>query len=308
MESLIKAGAFDFLGARRAQVFAALDRAMQAGTAAASDRRSGQLGLFGGGDDRPDTSSADLPDVPAWDERQRLANEKEVLGFYLSSHPLAEHQKTLTAYCSHTTVEAAELKHRAEVVLGGMLSAIKFSHTKNPKPGSPSRYAMFDLEDTEGIMRCIVWPDQFVHYEPLVQADAIVVVRGAVDKRPGSEEANLIVNEIIPLEDLPSRYTRGVMIRLLEETHSPQKLDQLHEILRGYPGNCELHLMLCLADGSRVACKCDGMTVAVNSEMRARVDQLLGSGNFRLLTSPPAAAAGRANGRREGSGERMVSS
>ena len=86
-------------------------------------------------------------------------------------------------------------------MLGGMLSAIKFSHTKNPKPGSPSRYAMFDLEDTEGMMRCIVWPDQFVHYEELIKPDAIVVVRGAIDKRPGSEEANLIVNEIIPLEE-----------------------------------------------------------------------------------------------------------
>ncbi len=236
--------------------------------------------------------------MPAWDERERLAKEKEVLGFYLSSHPLAEHQKTLTAYCSHTTVEAAELTHRTEVVLGGMLSAIKFAHTKNPKPGSPSRYAMFDLEDTEGIMRCIVWPDQFVNYEGLIKADAIVVVRGAVDKRPGSEEANLIVNEIVALEDLPSRYTRGVMIRVLEDGHGLQKLDQLHEILRGYPGNCELQLMLCLADGSRVACKCDRMSVAVNSEMRDRVDQLLGSGNFRLLTAPPSAvAAGRANGR-----------
>ncbi len=138
-----------------------------------------------------------------------------MLGFYLSSHPLAEHEKTLAAYCSHTTVEAAELKHRAEVMLGGMLSAIKFAHTKNPKPGSPSRYAMFDLEDTEGMIRCIVWPDQFVNYEELIKPDAIVVVRGAVDKRPGSEEANLIVNEIIPLEDLASRYTRGVMIRVL---------------------------------------------------------------------------------------------
>ena len=109
------------------------------------------MGLFGGDDDdQPDAGSTNLPDVPAWDERERLAKEKEVLGFYLSSHPLAEHEKTLAAYCSHTTVEAAELKHRTEVMLGGMLSSIKFSHTKNPKPGSPSRYAMFDLEDTDG--------------------------------------------------------------------------------------------------------------------------------------------------------------
>ena len=298
VESLIKAGAFDSLGARRAQLFAAIDRAMQAGAAAATDRRSGQMGLFGGDDDQPETGSTNLPDVPAWDERERLAKEKEVLGFYLSSHPLAEHEKTLAAYCSHTTVEAAELKHRTEVMLGGMLSAIKFSHTKNPKPGSPSRYAMFDLEDTEGMIRCIVWPDQFVNYEELIKPDAIVVVRGAVDKRPGSEEANLIVNEIIPLEDLASRCTRGVMIRVFEEGHGPQKLEQLHEILRGYPGNCELQLMLCLADGSRVACKCDGMRLAVSSEMRARVEQLLGPGNFRLLTAPPGtAAAGRGNGR-----------
>ncbi len=299
VESLIKAGAFDSLGAKRAQLFAALDRALQAGSAAASDRRSGQKNLFGGDDDeQPDAGATDLPDVPPWDERERLAREKEVLGFYLTSHPLAEHEKTLAAYCSHTTVEAAEQKHRTEVMLGGMLSAIKFSHTKNPKPGSPSRYAMFDLEDTQGMIRCIVWPDQFARDEAKVQPDAIVVIRGAVDKRPGSEEANLIVNEIISLEDLPARCTRGVMIHFAEAGHGPHKLEQLHEILRCYPGPCELQLMLSLADGSRVACKCGSVRVAISGEMRARVDQLLGPGNLRLLTAPPGATtAGRGNGR-----------
>ncbi len=195
-------------------------------------------------------------------------------------------------------MEAAELKHRTEVMLGGMLSSIKFAHTKNPKPGSPSRYAMFDLEDTEGMIRCIVWPDQFINYEPLIKPDAIVVVRGAVDKRPGSEEANLIVNEIIPLERLDSRFARGIHIDLSEETHGLPKLEQLHEILRSYPGNCELQLRLHLADGRRVACKCDGLGLAVSSEMRGRVDQLLGPGHFRLLTAaPPSIAGGRGNGR-----------
>ena len=108
-----------------------------------------------------------------------------MLGYYLTSHPLAEHQKTLAAYCSHTTVQAAELKHRDEVMLGGMISSLKLAHTKNPKPGSPSRYAMFDLEDTEGMIRCIVWPDQFVRYEETIKPDAVVVVHGEVDKRAG---------------------------------------------------------------------------------------------------------------------------
>ena len=130
------------------------------------------------------------------------------------------------------------------------------------------------------------------------QADAILVLRGAIDKRPGSEEANLIVNEIIPLESLAARYTRGVRIRVSEATHGPHTLEQLHEILRGYPGNCELELTICLADGSRAACKCDTTKLAVTPEMQARVDQLLGPGNFRLLTGPSSATtAGRGNGR-----------
>ena len=120
----------------------------------------------------------------------------------------------LTSYCSHTTAEAAELPHRTEVMLGGMLASIKISHTKNPKPGKPSKYAMFDLEDKDGIMRTIIWPEQFAQYGELVQPDAILVVRGAIDKRPGSEEANLIVNEVIPLDDLEKRYSRGVKIRI----------------------------------------------------------------------------------------------
>ena len=154
IESLVKAGAFDSLGGRRSQWFAVIDRALQAGAAAAADRRSGQKGLFDDDEEETvETAVKDLPDLPEWEQKDRLAKEKEVLGFYLSSHPLAEHAKKLQAYCSHTTVEAAALKHRAEVMIGGMIASIKHSHTKNPKPGDPSRYAMFDLEDTEGIMR-----------------------------------------------------------------------------------------------------------------------------------------------------------
>ncbi len=291
IETLIKAGAFDSLGARRAQLFAAVDRAIQSGAAAAADRRSGQMGLFGDEQEDDDEEAiASLPNVPDWEERDQLNKEKEVLGFYLGGHPLDEHREMLSTYCSHTSTEAAALKHRTEVMLGGMLSAIKFSHTKNPKPGSPSRYAMFDLEDTDGMMRCILWPEQFVSYGELVQGDAIVAVRGAIDKRPGSEEANLIVNELIPLEDLGSRFTRGIKIRVSEAHHGQKGLQQLHEILRGYPGNAELQLVIDLAEGCRVPCQCEKFHVAVNEEMCTRVDQLLGPGNVRFLTA--------ANGRR----------
>jgi DNA polymerase-3 subunit alpha len=293
IESLVKCGALDGLGGNRAQWFAAIDRALQTGSSAAADRRSGQKGLFGDEEDEsPGAAAKDLPDMPEWDERDRLAKEKESLGFYMSSHPLAEHEKTLAAYCSHTTAEAGALKHRTEVMLGGMISALKFAHTKNPKPGSPSRYATFDLEDTAGILRCILWPEPLAQFGPLLQPDAIRILRGAVDKRPGSEEANLIVNELIPLEDLASRYTRGVRVRVSEEAHGLRKLEMLHEILRGYPGGCPLELSVCLADGTRVACRADEFRVAASPEMRSRVEELLGAENFRWLVKAPLRAGG----------------
>ena len=219
-----------------------------------------------------------------------------MLGFYLSSHPLAQCAKTLSAYCSHSTVAAAGLKHRTEAMLGGMLSAIKFAHTKNPRPGSPSKYAMFDLEDMEGTMRCILWPEQFVQFAELVVSDAILAVQGVIDKRQGSDEANFIVNELIPLDDLAKRFARGIVIRLLEEVHGVCAVEQLYEILRGYPGNCDLQLLICLSDGSRVSCNCEGFRIEVNPEMRNRVEELLGPGNVRLVTVP-AASTSRANGR-----------
>jgi DNA polymerase-3 subunit alpha len=296
VDALVKAGAFDGMAARRSQYFAAIDRATQAGAAAAADRRSGQMGLFAADEETPgEAAPSDLPDLPEWELRDRLTKEKEVLGFYMSSHPLAEHEATLRAYCSHTAAEAAALKARSEVMLGGILSAIKFSHTKNPKPGNPSRFAMFDLEDTSGILRCILWPEPFVQYGQRVQADTVCVVRGTIDKRPGSEEANLIVSELLTLDELPARFTRGIVVRVLEETHGLGTLEALHEVLRGHPGDCQLQLLVCLVGGSRVLCNCDRLRVAASTEMRARLDDLLGPGHVRLVT-----AAGRGNGRGRG--------
>jgi DNA polymerase-3 subunit alpha len=303
IEALVKAGAFDTLGAKRAQLMAVIDRAMQSGAAAAADRRSGQKGLFGEEDDA--TASAAntvLPNLPEFAEKERLTMEKEVLGFYLTSHPLAEHESTLRTYCSHTATQLGKLEHRTEVLVGGMLAAIKFSHTKNPRPGSTNtKYAMWDLEDLDGIVRCILWPEQFAEFGQLVHADAILALRGAIDRRPGAEEVNLIVNELISLDDLAARFTSGVVIRVREDVHGEAALEKLREIVRGYPGKKPLKLHLQLTDGGSVTIECAKSGVAFDPELRRRVDDLLGPGNFKLLGggngSKPAAPA-PTNGRR----------
>ena len=165
-----------------------------------------------------------------------------------------------------------------------MLAAIKFSHTKNPRPGSThTKYAMWDLEDLDGIVRCIMWPEQFAEFGELVKADAILAVRATIDRRPGAEEVNLIVNELIPLDDLSARFTSGVLIRVREDVHGIDMLTPLREIVRGYPGNKPLRLRLDLADGGSVTLDCAKSAVAIDPELRRRVEELLGPGSFRIM-------------------------
>ena len=289
IETLIKAGAFDTLGAKRAQLMAAIDRAMQSGAAVLADRKSGQRGLFDGGDDdTATTANQSLPNLPEFAEKEKLAMEKEVLGFYLTSHPLAQHEGTLRTYCSHTSTQLGGLEHRSEVMVGGMLAAIKFSHTKNPRPGSThTKYAMWDLEDLDGIVRCIMWPEQFAEFGELVKSDAILGIRAAIDRRPGAEEINLIVNELIPLEELSARFSNAVLIRVREDVHGIDILTPLREIVRGYPGNKPLKLRLDLADGGNVTLDCAKSAVTIDPELRRRVEELLGPGSFRVTGSAP---------------------
>ena len=303
IEALIKAGAFDSTGGHRAQQMSVLDRALQAGNAAAADRRSGQKGLFAAFDDEEDeeTAAQDLPNIPPFEEKDQLNMEKEVLGYYLTSHPLAEHEAILRTYCTHNSVSMAKLKHRDPVTLGGMLAAIKMSHTKNPRPGQVhTKYAMWDLEDLDGIMRCILWPEQFAEVGHLVTGDAILCVTGKVDRRPGAEEVNLIVDKLMPLEEMPKHFSSGMIIRVKEEEHGEHGLKQLREIVRGYPGKKRLRLRLDLAEGGQVWIDSSG-SVELNQELNDRIDQLLGPGNRILEKAPPKpperAPAGAGHGR-----------
>ncbi|HUG68648.1 MAG TPA: hypothetical protein VMM76_12915 [Pirellulaceae bacterium] len=98
------------------------------------------------------------------------------------------------------------------------------------------------------------------------------------------------MNELIPLDQLDSRYTSAVIIRVDEERHGTEKLNQVREVVRSYPGGCELQLVLSLRDGTRVYLRSNKLRVEVNNELRQRIDGLLGAGYFGLITSKPAMA------------------
>ena len=284
IETLIKAGALDCFGARRSQLMAVMEKAVQVGAAAQKDRLSGQKNLFGGDDDEGEDVPAgvDLPDVPEWEERHLLNCEKEVLGFYLTSHPLAAYVDRLKQFASHTTANLAGTKDRDRVSMGGMIASVKQTHVKNPRdPNSPTKYAMFDLEDEEGSIRSILWPTDFVKFGHEVVPDAVVIVQGRLDYR-GGDEANLIIDKIVNLDNLSSSMTQGIKIMVDQQHHGPDTLKTAYEIIRGYQGNRELQIDLILEDGMRVQLK-SNKRVEVNDELRDRLSDLLGKSSVEMI-------------------------
>lgn len=291
IETLIKAGAMDCFGAKRSQLVSVIERAVQAGAAIQADKKSGQASLFGAFDEEETEAEAaaptPLPEMDEWPDREKLIAEKEVLGYYLDSHPLAEFEKKLATFRTHTIDKLTEAKDRDEVTLGGMISSIKIAHTKNPKPGQPSKYANFDLEDMQSSIRCISWPKGFANHGDKIQPDAVVLARGKVDRRGGGDEANLIIDELTLFEELEGRYTHGMRIMLDEQEHGPETVHGLREILRGYPGKQDLLLSVHMKEGDVIQMKIDKQGVGINQELRERLEDFLGSGSYKLLMSKP---------------------
>ena len=287
IETLIKAGAFDSFGAKRSQLAAIVERALQAGAAKLADKKSGQKNLFDAFAEEETTEeenkTVDLPQIDEWEETESLSFEKEVLGFYLSSHPLASYEQRLRSLCSHSTNSLDGVKDREEVMLGGMISSIKHSHVKKVRePGMPTKYVMFDLEDMDGALRCIMWPTEFAKIGHMVQPDAILVAKGVLDRR-GGDEANLIVNEMMSLDQVGQMRTQGLEVAIDQDRHDESTIKNIYEVVRGYPGNLEFRLVVKLLDGKLVHLRSHKVKIEVNDEIQSRLRDLLGPSNVHPI-------------------------
>ena len=289
IENLAKAGALDSLGGHRGALIAGIEKAMAAGAAQLADRRSGQKNLFAAFDDPQPaavTAPAGLPDVPPLSDLEMRSNEKEVLGYYIHSHPLAEFHGLIEAICTHGTGDLGSTKAKDAVVIGGLVAALKLSNTKQARPGSThTRYGMFDLEDMNGLVRSICWPEDYARLGEHLQPDAVVIVGGSIDRRAGSEETNLIVNEIVPIAEAWKLQPRGVTVKLVEGEHDSATLDRLADLVRRHPGKTPLRLVIDLADGSRVLLDADRDKVQWGPAFHGDLVALLGPGCVRAPVS-----------------------
>ncbi|MFO0918683.1 MAG: DNA polymerase III subunit alpha [Planctomycetaceae bacterium] len=295
LELLVKVGACDVLGGRRSQLFSVIERAVQSAVSRQRDKQRGQKNLFGGEEAAAEAADEGLsnllPDVPEWPHREKLNYEKEGLGFYLTSHPLTELGDQIQTYSTHTAKQLVDLDDGAEVVLGGMISAIKRATTKKPSRNGHTKYVNFDFEDPSGIVRCIMWPEEFARLGEKVEAEALRFVRGKVDKR--NREPNVIVDALWTMEEVEKEFTRQIAIKFQRGVHDSRVVNRVRDILNRYPGRSEVMVVVDTADETRpstrlrfIAQKPLDFKVSCTRELRTELTDVLGPGHLHFMAEP----------------------
>ncbi|MEM7411032.1 MAG: DNA polymerase III subunit alpha [Myxococcota bacterium] len=276
VESLVKCGAFDPLHAERAAVWATLDVALEAGAAAQRDREIGQESLFGGaGADA--VPEPELTAAAEWTDRQRLEFEKEVLGFYVTGHPLAAVRKELDRFAD-TKASETEGKDQRDIRAGGLITSFRETRTRR---GSLMAFAT--LEDLEGAFDLVVFAEPYAQYGSLLkqaqQADGEegpipLLVSGKLE---AGDPPKILVREVFELERAEERLARELAVRIGAEEATPDRLVALRERLERSPGDCAVRVHLVIPDESETILHVSSLRgVRPDGELRRDVDALFG--------------------------------
>ena len=270
LEALIKTGACDTFGQTRATLFAQMDRTLARAASILSDKQKGQSSLFGAFEEAAPPMPEEVSNLPEWPQHELLANEKELLGFYVTGHPLTPLAPLLNRYSLHNTARLAEVPNRGMTRIGGMIAAV--SHGVSKKSGKP--YSMVTLEDLDGSVQLLVMND-YEKFRPLLEPNKAILVVGEVST--GEDKPKIFPQEIMPLEDAPKKYTRQVHLRLNTAQLQPADLDQAGAIIAAHPGRCPLVICLHRPDGSSVYIEAhDRFGVTPSLELEMAINQKFG--------------------------------
>ena len=278
IESLVCGGAFDGLGFRRAQLMACVERALERAAEAQRDRKHGQASFFDALANGPDADAAEeMPDVPEWPENRLLAQEKALLGFYVSGHPLARYGSEIKKFTTAGTAALAGLKDGATVKLGGIVAKLRiaFTHKKNQK------MAVAVLEDLEGTVEVLFYPRVYAKVAAHVVEEAPLLVTGKVEVE--GDTPKVVAGDVIPLAEAQQRCAAAMYVTVYLSDIEHGKLDGLKQLLEGAPGTCPVFLDFSAPTGERVLMKTGRQfRVTPSPELVRSVEEMLGESSVRL--------------------------
>jgi DNA polymerase III subunit alpha len=249
LESLVRSGAFDFLGRERAELFDCIEESLAAASASHKDRASGQVSLF---DDLlpPPPPKASSRTVTPWTEHEKMAAEKELLGFYVTGHPLDAYAGTIAAGNYQTINSLAELPDRSTFSIAGSLAQVEKKFTKK----DAKAFAVVVLEDLTGTLEVVIWNEVYLKVAEMLVPGKVVAIQGTVDNRDDSLRAT--AQKVKPLTASATKQnghtsTAAVVLRF-DAAANTADLRQVRDLLVTAPGQRNVQLLIERPGGTTV--------------------------------------------------------
>ena len=275
LEALIKSGACDAFGQTRATLFAQIERTMARAASILSDKQKGQSSLFGALEEKASPMPETISNLPEWPQHELLAHEKELLGFYVTGHPLTPFAPILEKYCLNTTATLSALPTRSLTRIGGLIAAAQ--HGVSKKSGKP--YSMVTLEDLSGSVQILVMNENYDKFRALLELNKAIMVIGEVNT--GEDKPKIFPQEIFPLEDAPKKYTKQVHFRLHTAHLKPESMESVREVIAAHPGKCPLMFCFRYPTGQTVFVEPhERYAVMPSRELQAAVNEKFGEDTY----------------------------
>jgi len=271
IESLARCGALDCCGMHRARLFQNVEFAVARAAENLSDKLSGQGSLFDlmDGGDSSSPKADDLPDYPPWHECDMLAAERELLGIYISGHPLTQFEFVLEKYQLTKIEDLAEMEDRTITRIGGIASIVAKKTGKDKRP-----LAILQFEGLESVVEVMVWADTFEKYGSLLDQDATLMIGGEVRRR--DESVNFVAHEIYKLEDAAKIFAKDVSIHITT-AQLDKSLKNIKDIIRLHPGDVPIKICLIFPTGEKIMISSDSaFHVNPNDELVHELEHELG--------------------------------
>jgi DNA polymerase III subunit alpha len=282
LESLVAAGACDSLGGHRKQLIEVLEPALAEAQLLQQDREAGQASLFGEADGGAAAHQhrISLPDIPPWTEAERLAREKEVLGFFISGHPLERFRDEVELFGTRTTATLGEWsEHQASI--GAVVTAVKRQISK--KTGK--EYARVVLEDFHGTAEAIVFPDAWAKLNQTIVADAALLLTGGYsDRDRGEDHAPFIVESARQMDELKTSGAVALSLRWgAPSAPRPEALQQVAALCSAHPGPTPLYIEWSDGNGEAVRLRSRRVKVTAEEDLVRALRDLLGADSVHYV-------------------------
>ncbi|MGD0962901.1 MAG: DNA polymerase III subunit alpha [Candidatus Acidiferrales bacterium] len=276
LESLIRAGAMDGLGAHRAQMIAVTDRAVERAQKVQRARDSGQHGLFGGGSSQSAAPPPEiLPEVEEWPEHEILAAEYATLGFYISGHPLDKYAGRLKDLNATELSSMEGKRNNEDIVVAGIIVQARPMRSRRG-----ARWAILTLQDRTGVIEALVFPEAFQKLEPILKAATPLLVKGRVAVEDVG--TRVIVSDARLLDQMADRPPNLLRVRLDLSAVDSRALNQLHELFSSRPGPCRVAFELVKDDGTEATLEASS-AVRADRELVERVREICGSDSVAVV-------------------------